>query len=291
VLGGVTRAIWVLQAAVGFVLLIACANLANLLLARAETRHREFAVRTAIGATRGRLLRQFMTESVLLAFAGGLLGLILARIGVQALLRAYPNSLPRTAEVTVDPAVLVFTFAVATISGLLFGLAPILHTRPKGLVTALKEGGDRGATGAARHYVRRSLVMAEVALAVMLVIGAGLLLRTVYNLTTVDAGFDRSRLVTFSLTLPRVNYQEAGCSSGCAPFRECRPRAPCPDCRRTAPSMPTIPTSTTTLRRRKGRTKTSTTTRTCWPAISRPWAFRSCMAAASSQPTPRQRAW
>jgi putative ABC transport system permease protein len=209
VLGGVTRPIWVLQAAVGFVLLIACANLANLLLARAETRHREFAVRTAIGATRGRLLRQFMTESVLLALGGGLLGLILARIGVQALLRAYPNSLPRTTEVGVDPVVLLFTFAVATVSGLLFGLAPIMHTRPKGLVTALKEGGDRGATGAARHYVRRGLVMAEVALAVMLVIGAGLLLRTVYNLTTVDAGFDRSRLVTFSLTLPRVNYQQA----------------------------------------------------------------------------------
>jgi predicted permease len=209
VLGGVSRAIWVLQAAVGFVLLIACANLANLLLARAETRHREFAVRTAIGATRGRLLRQFMTESVLLSIAGGILGVMLARIGVQALLRAYPNSLPRTNEVTVDPLVLLFTFAVATGSGLLFGLAPIMHTRITGLVTALKEGGDRGSTGAARHHVRRGLVMAEVALAVMLVIGAGLLVRTVYNLANVDAGFNRSRLVTFALTLPRINYQQS----------------------------------------------------------------------------------
>jgi len=205
-LGGASRSIWVLQAAVGFVLLIACANLANLLLARAETRHREFAVRTAIGATRGRLLQQFMTESVLLSIAGGVLGLVLARVGVQALVRVYPTSLPRTTEIAVDPIVLLFTFAVALASGMLFGLAPIMHTRIKGLVTALKEGGDKGATGAARHHVRRGLVMAEIALAVMVVIAAGLLVRTVYNLTNVDAGFNRSRLVTFSITLPQVNY-------------------------------------------------------------------------------------
>ena len=114
ILGGASRSIWVLQAAVGFVLLIACANLANLLLARAETRHREFAVRTALGAGRGRLLRQFMTEGVLLSIAGGALGLLLARVGVQALIRAYPTSLPRTSEVAVDPRVLLFTFGVST---------------------------------------------------------------------------------------------------------------------------------------------------------------------------------
>jgi predicted permease len=208
-LGGVSRSIWVLQAAVGFVLLIACANLANLLLARAETRHREFAVRTAIGATRGRLLQQFMTESVLLSIIGGVLGLILARVGVQALVRAYPTSLPRTSEIAVDPVVLLFTFGVALASGVFFGFAPIMHTRVKGLVIALKEGGAKGATGAARHHVRRALVMAEVALAVMVVIAAGLLVRTVYNLTSVDAGFNRSRLVTFSITLPRVTYPQA----------------------------------------------------------------------------------
>ncbi len=209
IVGAASQSIWVLQAAVGFVLLIACANLANLLLARAETRHREFAVRTALGAGRGRLLRQFMTEGVLLSLAGGALGLLLAQAGVAALLRAYPISLPRTSEVTVDPLVLVFTFAVSIATGLVFGLAPIMHTRVAGLVTALKEGGARGATGAARHHVRRGLVMAEVALAVMLVIGAGLLLRTVYNLSTVDAGFDRSRLVTFSMTLAQANYPAA----------------------------------------------------------------------------------
>jgi len=207
--GSASRAIWVLQAAVGFVLLIACANLANLLLARAETRHREFAVRTALGAGRARLLRQFMTEGVMLSIIGGVLGLLLARAGVQALVRLYPTSLPRTAEVTVDPAVLVFTFAIAVGTGLVFGLAPLMHTRVKGLALALKEGGARGATaGAARHHIRRGLVMAEVALAVMLVIGAGLLIRTVYNLAAVDAGFDRSRLVTFSMQVPTANYPQ-----------------------------------------------------------------------------------
>ena len=181
-------AIWVLQAAVGFVLLIACANLANLLLARAESRHREFAVRTALGASRWRLLRQFMTEGVLLSLIGGALGVVLARVGVQALLRAYPTSLPRTSEVAVDSPVLLFTLGVAMATGVLVGLAPLMHTRVKGLVTALKEGGAKGATSAARHHVRRGLVMAEVALAVMLVIGAGLLVRTVYNLTTLTQG-------------------------------------------------------------------------------------------------------
>jgi predicted permease len=204
VLGSAGRSIWVLQAAVGFVLMIACANLANLLLARAESRHREFAVRTAIGATRWRLLRQFMTEGVLLSLVGGTLGVVLARVGMRALLRAYPASLPRTSEVAVDLPVLAFTFAVAVVTGLLVGLAPLMHTRASGLLTALKEGGAKGATNAARHHVRRGLVMAEVALAVMLVIGAGLLLRTVYNLTKVDGGFDRSRLVTFSMTLPQA---------------------------------------------------------------------------------------
>jgi predicted permease len=208
IVGSASRAIWVLQAAVAFVLLIACANLANLLLARAETRHREFAVRTALGAGRGRLLRQFMTEGVLLSIVGGVLGLFLARAGVQALIRLYPTSLPRTAEVSVDPIVLMFTFAVSVATGVVFGLAPLMHTKVSGLVTALKEGGAKGATGAARHHVRRALVIAEVALALMLVVGAGLLLRTVANLANVDAGFDRSRLVTFSMALPQADYPQ-----------------------------------------------------------------------------------
>jgi len=209
ILGGARQSIWVLQAAVGLVLLIACANLANLLLARAETRQREFAVRTAIGAGRGRLLQQFVIEGVVLSVAGGALGVALARVGVQWIVRAFPNSLPRTTEIGIDPFVLIFTLAVASMCGVLFGLAPFMQTKVKSLAAALKDGGAKGGTDATRHHLRRGLVVAEVALAVMLVAGAGLLVRTVYNLTRVDAGFDRSRLVTFELTLPQARYPQA----------------------------------------------------------------------------------
>jgi predicted permease len=201
ILGDASRSIWVLQAAVGLVLLIACANLANLLLARAETRRREFAVRAALGASGSRLLRQSMTEGILLSTAGGILGLVVAQVGVQALVRAYPTSLPRASEIAIDLPVLLFALGASTGTGLLFGLAPVAHTRVSRLLTALKEGGERGGTGEARHHVRRGLVIAEVALAVMLVTGAGLMVRTVTNLTAVDAGFDRSRLVTFSISV------------------------------------------------------------------------------------------
>ena len=208
IVGSARRSIWVLQAAVAFVLLIACANLANLLVARAETRRREFAVRTALGASRGRLLRQFMTEGVLLSLLGGALGLVIARAGVQTLVRLYPDSLPRTDEVSVDPSVLLFTVLLSVATGAVFGFTPLIHTRINELMAALKEGGVKTA-GTARHLIRRGLVVAEVALAVMLVAGAGLLLRTVYNLIDVDAGFDRSRLVTFQMALPAVNYPTA----------------------------------------------------------------------------------
>ena len=208
IVGDAARSIWVLQAAVGLVLLIGCASLANLLLARAETRHRECAVRAALGASRARLLRQSVVEGVLLSIAGGALGLLLAYGGVQALIRVYPTSLPRTSEVTLDPLVLLFTFGVSTVTGVVFGLAPVMQTRGKGLMTALKEGGTKGGTAAASHHTRVGLVVAEVALAVILASGAGLLLRTVYNLTNVDAGFNRSRLVTFLVPLPFVNYPQ-----------------------------------------------------------------------------------
>jgi putative ABC transport system permease protein len=209
IVGGARRSIWVLQAAVGLVLLIACANLANLLVARAETRRRELAVRSALGAGRGRLLRQFMTEGLLLSVAGGALGLVLARGGVQMLVQLYPASLPRTSELSIDPMVLLFTVAMSVGTGVVFGLTPLMHTRFTGLVTALKEGGAKATAGATRYRVRRGLVVAEIGLAVMLVTGAGLLLRTVYNLMNVDAGFDRSRLVTFQIALPVARYPTA----------------------------------------------------------------------------------
>jgi len=205
IVGPSGRSIWVLQAAVGLVLLIACANIANLLVARAETRRREFALLAALGARRGRLLRKVLTESVLLALAGGALGVFIARAGVDALARAYPTSLPRIAEVAVDQRVMLLSLAIAVACGLLFGLAPLLHTRQATTAEALRSG-DRGATSAARHLVRHGLVIAETALAVIVVVGAGLLLRTVHNLTAVDTGFDRSRLITFSVTLPRASF-------------------------------------------------------------------------------------
>ena len=209
ILGRAGRSIWVLQAAVGLVLLIACANVANLLLARAETRQREFAVLTALGASRGRLLRKAITESVILAVAGGALGVLLARAGVEALVRAYPASLPRLNEVTVDTPVMLVSFAVAVVCGLLFGCAPMMQTRSDSTADTLK-AGPRGSAGTTRHRVRRSLVVAETSLAVIVVVGAGLLLRTVHNLTAVDAGFDRSRLATFSITLPPASFDLLG---------------------------------------------------------------------------------
>jgi predicted permease len=208
ILGSARRVIWVLQTAAGLVLLIACANLASLVLARAESRRREFAVRAALGASRGRLIRQTITEGVLLSVTGGAIGLWVARVGLRSLVLAYPTSLPRTSELTIDLPVLLFALVVSVVTGVLFGVAPAVQSRFIDLVDALKEGHrDSGTAG--RHRVRRALVTAEVALAVMLVIGAGLLVRTVYNLTRVDAGFDRSRMVTFSMTLPR-NGSEAG---------------------------------------------------------------------------------
>ncbi|MGH9935163.1 MAG: FtsX-like permease family protein, partial [Blastocatellia bacterium] len=137
------------------------------------------------------------------------LGLFLAQVGAQTLIRAYPTSLPRMSEVTVDLSVLLFTLGVSTVTGLLFGLAPIARMRANALAMTLTEGGTRGAVGPARHSIRRGLVIAEVALAVTLIIGAGLLVRTVYNLTNVDAGFDRSRLVTFSITNTDNKYSKS----------------------------------------------------------------------------------
>jgi predicted permease len=208
-LGEARRTIWVLQAAAVLVLLIACANLASLMLARAEARRREFAVRAALGAGRGRLIQQTITEGALLCVAGGALGLWIARAGLRSLVLAYPASLPRTNELTIDLPVLLFTLGVSAATAVFFGVAPAVQSRFSDLVSALKEGTRDGGQ-AGRHRVRRVLVTAEVALAVMLVIGAGLLVRTVDNLTRVDAGFDRSRMVTFSLTLPRSGSEAGG---------------------------------------------------------------------------------
>jgi putative ABC transport system permease protein len=209
VIGNVSRALWVLQGAVILVLLIACANVANLLLVRAEGRHKEFAIRTALGAGRGRILRQFTAEGMILTAIGAALGLALAYWGLKALLSANPDSIPRSAEIAIDPRVLLFTSVVAVGTATIFGLAPLLHLGESAVSAAIKEGGTRSTQSLTRHRVRRGLVAAEIALAVMLVVGAGLLLRSFRNLTTVDAGFDARNLVTFGVVLPAATYTDA----------------------------------------------------------------------------------
>jgi predicted permease len=205
-IGSMSKSLWVLQGAVGFVLLIACANLANLLLARAESRQREFAIRSALGAGTGRILRQFLTEGILLALIGGAAGAALGYSALRALLLADPQSVPRSAEIALDPSVLLFTLVVSILTGVLFGIAPIFHLRQHAVNMTLKEAGQRSTAGSARTRLRSALVAAEVALAVVLVIGAGLLLRSFWNLMSVDAGFNRSHLSTFGVVLPTPTY-------------------------------------------------------------------------------------
>ena len=195
----------VLLGAVGFVLLIACANVANLLLARAAVRIKEIAIRSALGADRLTLVRQLLTESVLLALAGGVLGLGFAYGGVRALVTLYP-SIPRADDIAIDGRVMAFTLGVALLTGLIFGLLPALQTSRTDLQRTLKEGGRSGAADASGHAVRRMLVVAEMALALTLLVGAGLLIRSVARLQKVDPGFRPDHLLTFNLALPDVKY-------------------------------------------------------------------------------------
>ena len=195
-----------LLCAVGFVLLIACANIANLLLARAVRRRREIAVRIAIGAGRWRLVRQLLTESVLLGLAGGLLGLGIAEWGVQALVRIFANRLPRFNEIGIDARVLVFGLGISVLTGILFGLAPAWESLKVSLNEVLKEGGRQGGQVPARK--RNALVVAEVAVSLVLSTGAGLLIRSFQQLLHVNKGFDSDNAVTFTVNLPQNRYSQ-----------------------------------------------------------------------------------
>ena len=204
--GEIRPKIRLLMGAVGLVLLIACVNVANLLLARAEARQKEVAVRTALGAARGRLVRQFLTESVVLALLGGALGLALAWVGVKAIVAANLESIPRADEIGLDSRGVLFTLGVSLLTGLLFGLAPALHSRAGSFFASLKEGGQRTTAGSGRQWLRRVLVVTEVAFAAMLVIGGGLLIRSFWLLQKVDPGFDPKGLLTLQVSLPRTVY-------------------------------------------------------------------------------------
>ncbi|HEV2447257.1 MAG TPA: ADOP family duplicated permease, partial [Candidatus Sulfopaludibacter sp.] len=200
IVGHVRSTLLILLGAVGFVLLISCANVANLLLARFAGRRKEIAIRSAIGAGRGRVVRQLLMESLVLAFAGGLAGLAIARWGTQAVLAAVPGGLPRMENIGVDGWVLAFTLGVSLLTGMVFGLAPAFHVSVTDLHQSLKEG-SRGSSAGHRR-LRNLLVGAEVAAAMVLLAGAGLMLRTVWSLVRIHPGFDPNGVLTFSAGLP-----------------------------------------------------------------------------------------
>jgi len=201
--GSIKPTLMLLVGAVGFVLIIACANVANLLLARSTARKREFAIRAALGAARGRILRQLLTESVLLSVGAGVLGLLLAHWGTRLVLAAAPGSLPRSEEISIDPFVLLFTLAVSVVTGILFGLAPAFLGANANPQESLKEGA-RGA-GGGRHRAESIFVAVEVGLAVILLAGAGLMIQSVWRLLRVDPGFNPRKLLTAQVALsPQV---------------------------------------------------------------------------------------
>jgi putative ABC transport system permease protein len=204
--GDLKRPLWVLLGAVGLGLLIACVNIANLLLARATVRQKELSIRAAMGASRGRIMRQLMTESVLIAIIGGALGLVLGYWGTDALLAMVPIKMPSFVKIAVDTRVLFFTFGISIFSGLLFGIIPALQVAGSGLNESLKEGGRTGAPG--RHTSRRVLVVSEIALAMVLLIGAGLMIKSFVRILQSDPGFSTQHTLTANVMLPEAKYKE-----------------------------------------------------------------------------------
>ena len=205
VVGDVRPALLVLLAAVALVLAIACANVANMLLARSSARQREVALRAALGASRGRTIRQLLTESLVLAAAGGIAGAALGAWGLRLLLALAPDGIPRLAEVSLDPRIFLATFAVALLSGAAFGIAPALEASAVHLQPALKEGGSAGA-GREGGRLRRAFVAAEIAIAIVLLVGAGLMIRTFLALRAIDPGWNPDGVVTLEVSLAGTSH-------------------------------------------------------------------------------------
>jgi putative ABC transport system permease protein len=212
--GNTKPTLFILLAAVAFVLLIACANVANLLLVRAASRHKEIALRTALGASRLRIIRQMITESLLLAFLGGLLGVALAGWGVDLLVALSADNLPPTAHVKIDATVLAFTLLISIITGLLFGIAPALRTMKLSVSDSLKEGGRGVGEGVSRNRTRSVLVIVESAVAVILLVGAGLLIRSLIKLQNIGPGFEAQNVLTMRLELPEKKYPSIDKTTG-----------------------------------------------------------------------------
>jgi putative ABC transport system permease protein len=208
IVGESRRSLLVLFAAVSFVLLIACANFANLLLARAAEREREFVIKGALGAGRWRLIRQLLTESVLVSLAGGAVAVVLAFWGTSLLVAMKPTDLPRLDEIGVDGRVLGFTFVVSLLTGLVFGLLPAWTAARGSVSEALKEGGRSSTAGGARQRLRNTFVVVELAVALVLLVGAGLLIKTFWNLRSVEPGFNPDHLMTMRVELPEARYKE-----------------------------------------------------------------------------------
>jgi putative ABC transport system permease protein len=208
IVGDTRQSLFILFAAVSFVLLIACANFANLLLARAAERQREFVIRGALGADRWRLIRQLLTESVLLSLAGGALAVVLAFWGTSLLVWFKPENLPRLSELGVDWRVLGFTLGISILTGLIFGLAPAWAASRGGAGDALKEGGRSATAGRARQRLRSTFVVVELAVALVLLVGAGLLIKTFWKLRSVEPGFNPNHLITMRVELPEARYDD-----------------------------------------------------------------------------------